>query len=101
MTRTGCPFRPPRALTSATHARPPCRMGNISDPRTPPSVPIDPSRISDLASAGTGDGVTPGAGAGTGAGAGAAADTGPPGAGAFPAVGLMVDPASDGGRGAP
>src|SRR5258707_6597577 len=44
--RTGWPDSPPRAVTSATHARAPKKNGAMVAPRTPLWTPNEPSRIS-------------------------------------------------------
>src|SRR5262245_20548048 len=57
--RTGCPSTPPRALTSATHARAPSAIGAIAAPITPDSAPTDPSLISALGATDAGPGSAP------------------------------------------
>src|SRR5207302_6269493 len=42
---TGCPARPPRALTSAAHARAPCGTGSRIRPMGPVWVPNEPRAI--------------------------------------------------------
>src|SRR5437763_13977604 len=46
MTRTGCPARPPRVLTSATQARMAAGAGPEMVPRGPASTPKEPKTIS-------------------------------------------------------
>src|SRR5260221_14507541 len=52
ITRTGCPARPPLALTYDAQARMAGGTVPVTAPRIPDAAPNDPSRISDFAPAG-------------------------------------------------
>src|SRR5207253_1802729 len=90
MTRTGCPARPPLALTYDAQARMAGGTVPVTAPRIPEAAPNDPSRISDFGPPAATPGTGPPAGDGP---AGPALPAAAPGAWPAPA-GVAASPAA-------